>query len=93
MEGSNTLPYHWRDSMKRIVTPTQEKLASLGKTVGKKVVAGGAAVTVMAGNAMAAGNVTVPTPDYTDFYAIVGVGLGVTLIVMLARKGKSFLSK
>nr|WP_316722102.1 hypothetical protein [Sulfurospirillum sp. 'SP'] len=43
--------------------------------------------------AFAAGNVTVPTPDYTDFYSIVGVGLGVTLVVMLARKGKSFLSK
>ncbi|MDD3324299.1 MAG: hypothetical protein PHN38_04155 [Sulfurospirillaceae bacterium] len=36
--------------------------------------------------------VTVPTPDYTDFEAIVGVALAVTMIVMLARKGKSFLS-
>ena len=41
--------------------------------------------------AFAAGNVAVPTPDYTDFYLIVGVGLAVTLIVSLARKGKSFL--
>lgn len=38
-----------------------------------------------------AANVVVPTPDYTDFYLIVGVALGVTLIVGLARKGKSFL--
>lgn len=38
-----------------------------------------------------AANVVVPTADYTDFYLIVGVALGVTLIVGLARKGKSFL--
>lgn len=91
MEGLYTLPYHWRGSMNRIIKRTQEKLAGLGKAVSKKVVAGGAAVTVAAGNAMASGSVTVPTPDYTDFYKIVGVGLGVALIVMLARKGKSFL--
>ena len=41
--------------------------------------------------AFASSSVTVPTPDYTDFYKIVGVALGVALIVMLARKGKSFL--
>ncbi len=77
--------------MNRIVKRAQEKLAGLGKAVSKKVVAGGAAVTVMAGNAMAAGYVT-PTPDYTDFNAVVGVGLGVTLIVGLAYKTKGFLS-
>jgi len=91
MEGSNTLPYHWRDSMKRIIKRTQAKLAGLGKTVSKKVVAGGAAVTVFAGNAMAAGYVA-PTPEYTDFNSVVGVGLGVTLIVGLAYKAKGFLS-
>ena len=35
--------------------------------------------------------VVVPTPDYTTFYAVVGTGLAVTLIVSLARKAKSFL--
>ena len=35
--------------------------------------------------------ITMPTPDYTNFYAAVGLALGVTLTVMLARKAKSFL--
>lgn len=47
------------------------------------------AVSAFAGGA----GITVPTPDYADFKAIVGVSLGVALIVMLARKGKSFISK
>jgi len=38
-----------------------------------------------------AGNFTVPTPAYDDFYKIVGVALAVAMVVMLARKGKSFL--
>lgn len=41
--------------------------------------------------AFASGNFTVPTPSYTDFYAIVGVSLAVAMVVMLARKGKAFL--
>lgn len=56
----------------------------------KKIIALGASMFCTVG-AFAVGNVTVPTPDYTDFYLIVGVALGVTLIVGLARKGKSFL--
>ncbi|GAB6073820.1 hypothetical protein [Nautilia lithotrophica] len=31
------------------------------------------------------------TPDYTNFYAAVGLALGITIVVMLARKAKSFL--
>ena len=58
----------------------------------KKIVVGSfVGATILASNVFAA--VTVPEPDYADFEAIVGVALGVTLIVMLARKGKSFLSK
>ena len=34
--------------------------------------------------------ITAPTPDYTDFEAIVGVVLGVSLVVMLAKRAKSF---
>ena len=56
----------------------------------KKIIALGASMFATVG-AFATGAVTVPTPDYTDFYLIVGVALGVTLIVGLARKGKSFL--
>ncbi len=37
------------------------------------------------------GNIAVPTPDYTDFYAIAGVAIGVGLVVMLAKRAKSFL--
>ena len=33
----------------------------------------------------------IPTPDYTNFYAGVGVMLGVALTVMLARKLKGFI--
>ena len=36
------------------------------------------------------GNITMPTPDYTDFYAGVGVVIGVSLVVMLAKKLKLF---
>ena len=34
---------------------------------------------------------SVPTPDYTNFYAGVGVMLGVALTVMLARRLKGFI--
>jgi len=34
---------------------------------------------------------SVPAPDYTNFFAGVGVMLGVSLTVMLARKLKSFI--
>ena len=33
----------------------------------------------------------IPTPNYTNFYAGVGVMLGVALTVMLARKLKGFI--
>ena len=41
--------------------------------------------------AFASSNFTVPTADYTDFYKIVGLAIGVTLVVMLAKKAKAFL--
>ena len=39
----------------------------------------------------ATANIKVPTPDYTDFYSIAGVAIGVSLVVMLAKRAKSFL--
>ena len=40
--------------------------------------------------AFADGNITMPTPDYTDFYAGVGVVLGISVVVMLAKRLKGF---
>lgn len=57
----------------------------------KKIIALGALMFCTVGAFASATHMTVPTPDYTDFYAIGGVALAVTLIVGLARKGKSFL--
>ena len=63
-----------------------------GVTVAKRLFVVGASATFGAvSSAMADASVTVPTPDYTTFYAVVGVGLAVTLIVGLARKSKGFL--
>ena len=76
MEGLYTLPYLGGFTMRKI------KQYGIAAFVG---------LTTLASNAMAAGYVT-PTPDYTDFNAVVGVGLGVTLIVALAYKAKGFLS-
>ena len=45
---------------------------------------------VLGTSAFADGNITMPTPDYTDFYAGVGVVLGVSLVVMLAKRIKYF---
>lgn len=56
----------------------------------KKIVVAGTTLFCTVG-AFASAHMTVPAPDYTDFYAIGGVALAVTLIVSLARKGKSFL--
>lgn len=36
------------------------------------------------------GTITMPTPDYTNFFAGVGVVLGVSLTVMLAKRLKHF---
>ena len=40
--------------------------------------------------ALADGNITQPTPDYTDFYATVGTVLAISAVVMLARRAKGF---
>jgi phosphohistidine swiveling domain-containing protein len=64
-------------------------LVDSAKSNAKKIVVAGA--TLGSTVASAAATVTVPTPDYTTFYSVVGVGLGVTLIVGLARKSKGFL--
>ena len=61
------------------------------KKYSAKAKAAGLAIVAIGSNAMAGATVTVPTPDYTTFYSVVGVGLAVTLIVGLARKSKSFL--
>jgi len=57
------------------------------KKIGGIALALGSAVGAFASTS----NYTVPTPDYTDFYAAVGVMLGVALTIMLARKVKSFI--
>ena len=61
------------------------------KKFSKSLVAGfvlvGSAVSAFAASS---GNITMPTPSYTDFYAGVGVVIGVSLVIMLAKKLKSF---
>ena len=49
-----------------------------------------AGLAVLGSLAFADGNITMPTPDYTDFYAGVGVVLGITVVVMLAKRLKGF---
>ena len=46
--------------------------------------------SILVSNALA--DIPVPTPDYTNFEAVAGVGLAVSLIVGLAYKAKGFLS-
>ena len=55
-----------------------------------KFLVAGAVIAGSAVSAFADGNVTMPTPDYTDFYAGVGVVIGVSLVVMLAKHLKGF---
>jgi len=66
-----------------------QNLANKAKDNAGKVVATAIVLGTTAANASA--SVTVPTPDYTTFYNVVGVSLAVTLIVGLARKSKGFL--
>jgi len=47
-------------------------------------------LVVLGTSLFADGNIEMPTPDYTDFYAGVGVVLGISVVVMLARKLKGF---
>ena len=61
---------------------------NLNKIVAIAVATGLSAVGAFADGT---GNIAVPTPDYTDFYAIAGVAIGVGLVVMLAKRAKSFL--
>ena len=60
------------------------------KRFSKFLVAG----AVIAGSAVssfaASPSITMPTPDYTNFYAGVGVVIAVSLVVMLARRLKGF---
>ena len=62
----------------------------LQKAKGKVLL--GAGLLMVGSSAFAAsnGNITMPTPNYTDFYAGVGVVIGVSLVVMLAKRLKSF---
>lgn len=63
---------------------------NLNKIVAIAVATGLSAVGAFAAGS-GTGNIAVPTPDYTDFYAIAGVAIGVGLVVMLAKRAKSFL--
>ncbi len=60
---------------------------NLNKKIATAVAMGLSAVGAFADG----GNIAVPTPDYTDFYAIAGVAISVSLVVMLAKRAKSFL--
>lgn len=66
-----------------------KKAQGLVKSNAKKVVA---TATIAGGTvANAAASYSVPAPDYTDFFAGVGVMLGVAMTIMLARKLKGFI--
>jgi len=62
--------------------------AKSNKVVAAATVLGG---TVAANATTTAASYAVPAPDYTNFFTGVGVVLGVSLTVMLARKLKSFI--
>jgi hypothetical protein len=61
------------------------------KKLSKKAIAGllvlGSTVPMFAATSP---TIKMPTPDYTNFYAGVGVVLGVSLVVMLAKRIKHF---
>ena len=66
-----------------------QRLANSAKKSAGKVVA---TATVLGGTvANASASYSVPAPDYTDFFAGVGVMLGVAMTIMLARKLKGFI--
>ena len=50
----------------------------------------GAGLLMAGSSAFADGNITQPTPDYTDFYATVGTVLAIVTVVMLAKRSKGF---
>jgi hypothetical protein len=51
----------------------------------------GVSIVVAGQSAFASASYSVPAPDYTDFFAGVGVMLGVAMTIMLARKLKGFI--
>ena len=57
----------------------------------KKILTLGSTILVAGQSAFAAASYSVPAPDYTDFFAGVGVMLGVAMTIMLARKLKGFI--
>lgn len=56
----------------------------------KSVIGAGASLAVAA-PAFAAGNLTMPTVDYTDFYAGGALILGVAVTVMLVKRVKGLI--
>ena len=62
------------------------------KKLSKRLVALGAVLGSIAPAfaATTSSTITMPTPDYTNFFAGVGVVLGVSLTVMLAKRLKHF---
>lgn len=67
-----------------------KRAAQKAQGLSKKVVVGATGLVVAGTNAMAAGNITPPTADYTDIYALAGIAIGVSVVVLLIKKGKSF---
>ena len=60
------------------------------KGLSKRLVAFGAVLGSVIPAFADGSTITMPTPDYTNFYAGVGVVLGVSVVVMLAKRLKSF---
>ena len=62
------------------------------KGLSRKLIAFGAVALTAVSSFAATTSPTVkmPTPDYTNFYAGVGVVLGVSLVVMLAKRLKHY---
>jgi len=64
--------------------------AKLGQFKGALVI-GAVSLTSVGAFASGTTSIAVPTPDYTNFYNIAGVAIAVGLVVMLAKRAKSFL--
>jgi len=63
-----------------------KKLIAFGAVLGSTIPAFAAGTTTAASSP----TITMPTPDYTNFFAGVGVVLAVSLVVMLAKRIKHF---
>ena len=54
----------------------------------KKLLAIPSVLVLSAISAFADSNIEVPEPDYTDFYALAGVVIAISTVVMLVKRAK-----